>query len=115
VIEVDLCPSRHILAKLSSTDNPNLKTSGMNRRSTAEPEDAEEFPDSDNPTTNSLLIDDRNGTSSLMTAILIVISVLSGCILVSGGIILAVIVMKLTDSSNALQKVKRSIICSTVK
>jgi hypothetical protein len=75
----------------------------MNRSSTAEPESAEEFPDSDNPTTNRLFISDRDGTSSLMTTILIVIGVLSGCIIFAGGIIMAVLVKKLTDSSNALQ------------
>ena len=71
VIEEDLCPSGHILvfAKISSTDNPNLKTSDVNQNSTAEPESVEEFPESDNRTTNSLFINDRNGSSSLMTTI----------------------------------------------
>jgi Leucine-rich repeat (LRR) protein len=99
----DLCPSGHIFAKLSRTDNPNLKTSIMNWSSTAEPENAEEFPDSDNTTKNSLFLNERNETSSLMTAILIVIGVLSGCVLVAGCIILVVLVKKLRDSSNALQ------------
>jgi hypothetical protein len=56
VIEKDLCPSRHIFAKLSGTDNPNLNTSGMNHSSTAKPEVAEEFPASDNLTTNSFYV-----------------------------------------------------------
>jgi hypothetical protein len=69
VIEEDLCPSRHSFANLSSTDNPNLKTSNMIRNSPTETEGAEEFPESDNTTTNSLFINDRNGSSSLMTTI----------------------------------------------
>jgi len=69
VIE-DLCPSRHIFVNLSDTDSQNLKTSYMNRSSSTEPEDAGEFADSDNPTTNSSLISERNGSSSLMTTII---------------------------------------------
>jgi len=42
----------------------------MNRSSSAEPESAEEFVDSDNPTTNSSFISERNGSSSIMTAII---------------------------------------------
>jgi len=42
----------------------------MNRSSSAEPESAEEFADSDNPTTNSSFISETNGSSSIMTAIL---------------------------------------------
>ena len=89
VIEEDLCPNGYTLPEHSDTDYPNMKTSVMNSSSTAESEGAEEVPDSDNWTTNSLLINDRNGSSSLMTTILIVIGVLSGCILIAGGIILA--------------------------
>jgi len=102
VIE-DLCPSTHIFATFSSTDNPNLKTTGMSQSSTAESESAEEFAKSDKPTTNSLFIGDRNVNSSLTPTILIVISVLSGCILIAGCIILVVLVKKLTDSSNTPQ------------
>jgi len=54
VTEEALCPSRHIFAQLSNTDSPNLKTSDVNRSSTAKPEIAEEFPDSNKPTKNSL-------------------------------------------------------------
>ena len=106
VIEEDLCPHRHKFAILSSTDIPNLKKSNMNRSSTEEPESAEEFPDSDNPTTNSLYINDRSGSSSIMTTILFVIGVLSGCIITDGATIFVVLVKKLTGSSNAHQKVK---------
>ena len=101
--EEDLCPSIHIYAKLSDTDNPNLKTSCMNRSSTAEPEIAEEFPDSNKPTTNSLFINERNENSFLMTTILIVTGVLSGCIIIAGCIILVVLVKKLRGSSNVTQ------------
>jgi hypothetical protein len=100
VIEEDLCLYRHSFANFSSADNPNLKSSGMNHSSTAKPEVTNEFSDSDNPT---IFINDRNGTSSLMTTILIVIGVLSGCILVAGCIILAVILKKPRDSSNVPQ------------
>jgi hypothetical protein len=103
VIEEDLCHNRREFAKLSNTDNPNLKTSVMIRSSTAEPEIADEFPESDDTTTSTLFINERNGTSSLMTTILIVIGVLSGCVLVAGGIILAVVLKELRDSSNAPQ------------
>ena len=89
VIEEDLCPNGYRLPELSDTDYPNMKTSVMNRSSTAESEGAEEAPDSDNWTTNSLLINDRNRSSSLMTTILIVIGVLSGCVPIAAGIILA--------------------------
>jgi len=75
----------------------------MNWSSTLEPENPDEFPDSDNTTENILFLSDRNGTSSLMTAILIVIGVLSGCVLVAGCIILMVLVKKLRDSSNVTQ------------
>jgi len=75
----------------------------MNRSSTAKPEIAEEFPDSDNTTMNSLFINGRNGNSTLMKAILIVIGVLSGCILVAGCIIFVVLVKKMRDTSNAPQ------------
>jgi Leucine-rich repeat (LRR) protein len=103
VMEEDLCPNGHIFAKLSGTDSPNPYTSGISQSSTTEPERTEEFTESDKPTTNILFIDDRNGTSSLMPIILTVIGVLSGCILIAGGIILVVLVKKLRDSSNAPQ------------
>jgi hypothetical protein len=103
VMEEDLCPNGHIFPKFSSTDNTNLKTSFTNRSSTAETECSKEFPENDNPTTKSLFINDRNGNSSLMVTILIVIGVLSGCVLIAGGIILVVLVKKLRDSSNAPQ------------
>jgi hypothetical protein len=80
-----------------------MNTSGMYRSSTAEPESPYEFSNSDNPTTNTLFINDRNGNSFLMTTILIVIGVASGCILVAGCIILAIILKKPRDSSNAPQ------------
>jgi len=41
-----------------------------------------------------------------MTIILIVTGVLSGCILIAGGIILVVLVKKLRDNSNAPQNSK---------
>jgi hypothetical protein len=100
VTEEDLFPNGHIFATHSSTDSPRLNKSIMNPSSTAETESAEESPYSDHATTNTLFISERNGTS-LMTAILIVTGVLSGCILVAGGIILVALVKKLRDSSNA--------------
>jgi hypothetical protein len=103
VMEEDLCPNGHIFAKLSGTDNTNLKTSFTNRCSTAETDGTAKYPENDNPTTNNVFINDRNGTSSLMSTILIVIGVLSGCVLIAGGIILVVLVKKLRDSSNAFQ------------
>jgi hypothetical protein len=103
VMKKDLYPYRYIFATLSSADIPNLKTSGMNRSSTEEPEIAEEIPERDNPTTNSLISNDRNGRSSLMTTILIVTVLLSGCILIAGAIILVVLVNKLKDNSNVPQ------------
>jgi len=57
-----LVPSIHIFAKLSKTDNQNLKTSDMNRSSTAKPESGEEFPDCNKPTKNSLSM---TGTETL--------------------------------------------------
>jgi Leucine-rich repeat (LRR) protein len=96
VIEEDLCPSRHIFVKFSSTEDPNLKTTGMNWSSTAELESAGGFTKIAKRTTNSLIIND-------VTTILIVIGVLSGCILITGCIILVAIVKKLRDNSNAPQ------------
>jgi hypothetical protein len=55
-------------------------------------------------TPNNATADYRpNGSPSLMTIILIVIGVLSGCVLIAGGIILVVLVKKLRDSSNNIQ------------
>jgi len=105
VIE-DLCPSTHIFAKFSSTDNPHLKTAGMNQSSTAERESSEEFTKSDKPTTNSLFTSDGNGNSSLMTTTLIVTGVLSGCIFFFGCIILVALVKKLRDNWNGPQNSK---------
>jgi hypothetical protein len=102
-MEEDLCPRSHIFAKLSGTDSPNLYTSGISQSSTTESEGTEEFTESDKPTTNISFINERNGNSSLMTTILIVIGVLSGCVLIAGVIILVVLVKKLRDSSNSPQ------------
>ena len=100
VIEEDLCPRRHIFAMYSNTDNPNLKTTSMNRSSTAERESDDGVTKSDKLTTNSLFINESNGKSSLMTTTLIVIGVVLGCILITGCIILVAIVKKLRDNSN---------------
>ena len=55
-------------------------------------------------TANNVTVDDTQGNgTSLMTTILIVIGVLSGCILIAGCIILVVFVKKLRDNSNAPQ------------
>jgi hypothetical protein len=97
----DSCPSRHMTVNHFDTDNPNLKTSVMNRRSTAEPESTGEFRESDHPTTKTIFINEKNGTSSLMTTILIAVGLVSGCILVAGVIILVVVLKKPGDSSNA--------------
>jgi hypothetical protein len=75
----------------------------MNWSSTAESGSAELFPDGDNPKTNISFINDKNGTSSLIMIILIVIGVLSGGVLIAGGIILGVLVKKLRESSNDVQ------------
>ena len=45
----------------------------------------------------------QGGSPSLMTTIFIVIGVLSGCVLIAGGIILVVLIKKLRDSSNDVQ------------
>jgi hypothetical protein len=56
------------------------------------------------PDTNSVTADyGQGGTSSLMTIILIVTGVLSGCVLIAGGIILVVLVKRLRDRSNDVQ------------
>jgi hypothetical protein len=65
----------------------------------------------DIPDTNSTTVIGKNdtadyrqgGSPSLMTAILIVIGVVSGCILIAGCIVLVVLVKKLRDSSNVTQ------------
>jgi len=62
------------------------------------------IPDTNSTTANNATADYRqNGSPSLMTTILIVIGVLSGCVLIAGGIILVVLVKKLRDSSNSIQ------------
>jgi hypothetical protein len=55
-------------------------------------------------TANNAIADYRqNGSPTLMTTILIVIGVLSGCVLIAGGIVLVVLVKKLRNGTNNIQ------------
>jgi Leucine-rich repeat (LRR) protein len=101
-------------------DNPNLMTTIVNRSSAREVKDAEDFRESENQKTNisrishsfsdsynqttqTLLSNDSNGSFSQMTTISTVTGVLSGCILIAGGMVLVVLVKTLRDGSNAPQ------------
>jgi hypothetical protein len=64
------------------------------------------IPDTIRPTVTANIVTadyKQSGSPYLMTTILIVVGVLSGCILIAGAIVLVVLVKKLRDSSNAPQ------------